>query len=287
MTHDTDHSPIPLAGVLGYPASHSLSPLLHGHWLKSLRLSGHYVPLECAPENLADVVKTLVKTGFRGFNVTVPHKEAVFPLVDVASARAKHIGAINTIWLEDGALYGDITDGDGFLACLPEDVDLSCAVMIGAGGAAKAIAYVLCASGKTRHLTIVNRTQSRAHALVTVLEDFFPDVDLNSTAMDGVASALSEATLLINSTSLGMVGQGPLEVDLSSCPKRTFVYDIVYTPAETPLLAQASRLGLAGANGLGMLIEQARPGFARWFGADPPHTGQELALLQKALGQAP
>lgn len=278
----TSHT-IPLAGVFGWPAAHSLSPLLHTHWLEAAGIKGHYVPLECAPQHLHSVLPALLKTGFRGFNVTVPHKEAVFPLADHVTQRARAIGAINTLWLEDDGLHGDITDGDGFLDSLPEGTDLSHCVMVGAGGAAKAIGYSLCQTQKVKTLTILNRTPARAQALTAQLKSFFPDVSVRTNSLDGAEHALSNASLLINTTSLGMTGQPPLWLDITPCPRSMVVYDIVYTPARTPLLELAHQRGLTHCNGLSMLINQGRPGFARWFGTPAPHTGAEIAVLQSAL----
>lgn len=278
----TSH-PIPLAGVFGWPVAHSLSPLLHRHWLDALGISGHYVPLECAPKDLGQVLPALLKTGFVGFNVTVPHKEAVFSLAHHVTARARDIGAINTLWMEAGELHGDITDGDGFLASLPAGCDVSHCVMVGAGGAAKAIAYTLCQTGNVRSFTILNRTGPRAHALKDQLDALFPHVKISVATLPAPQDALAQATLLINSTSLGMTGQSPLWMDLTPCQRTCVVYDIVYTPARTPLLELAYERGLETVNGLAMLIEQGRPGFARWFGQAAPHTHAERTVLQNAL----
>lgn len=281
----TSHA-IPLAGVFGWPAAHSLSPLLHSHWLEAAGIQGHYVPLECAPQDLHTVLPALLKTGFRGFNVTVPHKEAVFHLADHVTERARDIGAINTLWLEEDGLHGDITDGDGFLQSIPDGTDLSHCVMVGAGGAAKAIGYSLCQTQKVKTLTILNRTHARAQALASQLQGFFPNVSLRANTLDAAEQPLANASLLINTTSLGMAGQPPLWLDLTPCPRSTVVYDIVYTPARTPLMELAHQRGLTHCNGLSMLINQGRPGFERWFGVPAPHTGAERALLQSALDGA-
>jgi shikimate dehydrogenase len=278
----TSHA-IPLAGVFGWPAAHSLSPLLHSHWLEMAGIQGHYVPLECAPQDLHAALPALLKTGFRGFNVTVPHKEAVFHLADHVTARARDIGAINTLWMEDDGLHGDITDGDGFLQSVPKGTDLSHSVMVGAGGAAKAIGYTLCQTQKVKSLTILNRTRARAEDLASQLRGFFPDVSLRANTLDAADRPLASASLLINTTSLGMAGQPPLWLDLTPCPRSAVVYDIVYTPARTPLMELAHQRGLTHCNGLSMLINQGRPGFERWFGVPAPHTGAERALLQSVL----
>lgn len=281
----TSHS-VPLAGVFGWPIAHSLSPLLHGHWLQATGIKGHYVPLECKPEDLASAVPALLKTGFRGFNVTAPHKESIFAFADHVTQRAKIIGAVNTLWRDGGKLYGDTTDGDGFLASLPDGCDLSHCVIIGAGGASKAIAYALCDTRALKSLTLLNRTQQRAAAVLETLQPCFPTVEMHTQTLDQGANALSCATLLINCTSLGMTGQPPLEMDLSPCADDMVLYDTVYSPAQTPLMRAGIARGLQTVGGLGMLIEQGRPGFAHWFGALAPVTGEEQALLKRALGQA-
>lgn len=281
MTAET----VPLAGVFGSPIGHSLSPLLHNHWLQSLGIKGHYIPLECSAEDLPTVLPTLLKIGFRGFNVTSPHKEKIFSFADHVTQRAQVLGAINTIWLKDGELYGDTTDGQGFLASLPEACDLSRCVIIGAGGAAKAIAYALCQVGEVEDLIIVNRTPARSDDLMATLKSVFPSQVMSSQSLAGPSPALENATLVINCTSLGMTGKPPLELDLSGCNAGTLIYDTVYSPAQTKLMQAAVAAGLPVIGGLGMLIEQGRPGFAHWFGAPAPKTGEEATLLQRALGQ--
>lgn len=276
---------VPLAGVFGSPIGHSLSPLLHNHWLQALGIKGHYVPLECSAEDLPSVLPALLKTGFRGFNVTSPHKEAVFSFADHVTQRAQVLGAINTLWVKDGALHGDTTDGQGFLASLPESCDLSRCVMIGAGGAAKAIAYALCQVGEMHQLTILNRTTARSADLLATLKNVFPDQAMEAQSLSDPDAALAQATLIINCTSLGMTGKPPLDLDLSGCGPKTQLYDTVYSPAQTRLMQAGVAAGLPTIGGLGMLIEQGRPGFEHWFGAAAPKTGQEHALLQRALGQ--
>lgn len=277
---------VPLAGVLGWPITHSLSPLLHGHWLKELGVTGHYVPLGCAPEDLLATVPALLKAGFVGFNVTVPHKEVAFTLADVVTDRAKIMGAVNTLWLENGQLHGDSTDGDGFLAALPPLQTGASVLVIGAGGAAKAIVYALAGLESVAHIVVANRTVSRAADLCAQIAPHFPQTQLEAVALADIYAALQATSLIVNTTSMGMVGQPPLALDVSHCARRPIVYDIVYTPARTPLLLDAERAGLIAINGLAMLIGQARPGFARWFGEEAPHTGKETALLQSALGQS-
>ncbi|MDB5368662.1 MAG: shikimate dehydrogenase [Roseomonas sp.] len=253
-----------LAGVLGWPVSHSRSPRLHGFWLRRHGIDGAYLPLPVAPGDFAAAVRALVTLGFRGANVTIPHKEAAFALCDVVDATAARMGAVNTLVFRDGRILGSNTDGFGFLESLHEQAPGWAAadgpaVLLGAGGAARAIAAALLGAGCPA-LTIVNRDAGRAEALAEALGG---PVRVAATApLDGAA-------LLVNSTSLGMVGQPPLAIDLSPLPPHAVVADAVYVPLETPLLAAARARGLRGVDGLGMLLHQARPGFAAWFGAEP------------------
>jgi len=249
-----------LAGITGWPVAHSRSPLLHGTWIARLGLDAAYVPLPIRPENFARAIRGLADSGFRGLNVTIPHKEAAFAVCDGVSPRALRAGAVNTLVFRDGRIEGDCTDGFGFLASL----DGFCptvgpAVILGAGGAARAVAAALLDAGCPR-LTLVNRTPARAEALAKALGG---PVDVRDTA------PLGGAALLVNTTSLGMAGQPPLEIDLAPLPPHAVVADIVYVPLETPLLAAARARGLRGSDGLGMLLHQARPGFEAWFGIMP------------------
>lgn len=276
---------VPLAGVLGWPITHSLSPLLHMHWIKALGLKAYYVPLGCAPEDFISSVPALLKAGFRGFNVTIPHKEAAFALADTVTPRAQHIGAVNTLWLEDGMLVGDSTDGDGFLSALPPLEAGSHIVVIGAGGAAKAIVYALAGLETVTHITVANRTIARAEALCAQIRPLFDHTAFDAHGLDGLDHVLSAADVIVNTTALGMKGHPPLTLDLSACTASPIAYDIVYTPPLTPFLREAQANGLTAINGLPMLIGQARPGFEKWYGQAAPHTGEELSLLKRALGQ--
>lgn len=249
-----------LAGVAGWPVSHSRSPLLHGTWIARHRLDAAYVPLPIAPENFALAVRGLAAAGFRGMNVTIPHKEAAFAVCDEVLPRAHRAGAVNTLVFRDGRIIGDCTDGFGFLASLPDyDPRRGPAVLLGAGGAARAIAAALLDAGCPR-LTLVNRTPERAEALARALGG---PIHVSTTP------PLEDAALLVNTTSLGMAGQPPLVLDLTPLPAHAVVADIVYVPLETPLLAAARARGLTGVDGLGMLLHQARPGFEAWFGVAP------------------
>ncbi len=249
-----------LAGVAGWPVSHSRSPLLHGTWIARHGLDAAYLPLAIAPENFALAVRGLAAAGFRGMNVTIPHKEAAFAVCDEVLPRAHRAGAVNTLLFREGRIIGDCTDGFGFLASLPgHDPRRGPAVILGAGGAARAIAAALLDAGCPR-LTLVNRTPERAEALARALGG---PITVSTTPR------LDDAALLVNTTSLGMAGQPPLELDLSPLPAHAVVADIVYVPLETPLLAAARARGLVGVDGLGMLLHQARPGFEAWFGVAP------------------
>ena len=253
-----------VAGVLGWPVAHSRSPLLHGTWLERHGIDGAYLPLPVAPEHFADAVRALMQLGFRGANVTIPHKQAAYDLCDEREATAERAGAVNTLIFRDGRIIGSNTDGWGFCESLREQVpgwraDAGPAVMLGAGGAARAVAARLLDEGCPR-LTLVNRSLERAEALAR---------SLGGPVEIAARADLAGAALLVNTTSLGMHGQPPLEIDLAPLPPSAVVADIVYVPLETPLLAAARARGLRGAEGLGMLLHQARPGFHAWFGVDP------------------
>ena len=253
-----------LAGVLGNPVAHSRSPRLHGHWLQRHGIDGAYVPLPVPPENFARAVRGLADCGFRGANVTIPHKLAAFDVCDSVDATARRAGAVNTLVFAEGRILGSNTDGFGFLESIREQAPGWAAtdgpaVLLGAGGAARAVAAALLDAGCPR-LILVNRTAARAEALA---RDLGGPVDVADTA------PLGGAALLVNTTSLGMAGHGTLSLDLAPLLSHAIVADIVYVPLETPLLAQARARGLRAVDGLGMLLHQARPGFAAWFGVEP------------------
>ena len=249
-----------LAGVAGWPVAHSRSPLLHGTWIARHGLDAAYVPLAVAPADFASAIRGLAAAGFRGLNVTIPHKEAAFALCDEMLPRAHRAGAVNTLVFRDGRIIGDCTDGFGFLESLPGfDPRSGAAVILGAGGAARAIAAALLDAGCPQ-VTLVNRTLARAEALARAL---------GGPILASTTPPLAGAALLVNTTSLGMAGQPPLTLDLAPLPDHALVADIVYVPLETPLLAAARARGLVGVDGLGMLLHQARPGFHAWFGVQP------------------
>lgn len=260
---------VPLAGVIGDPVAHSLSPRLHGHWLRRYGLRGHYVPLHIAHANLADALRLLPQMGFVGVNVTIPHKEYVLSLASHVTDRAALIGAANTLtFLNDGRVQADNTDGVGFLENIRQNLPgwtaaSGPALVLGAGGAAKAIVSALIQDGAPR-VHIVNRTRPRADAL---RDQFGARVESHDWMR--IPDLVPDVALIVNTTSLGMVGQPPLVLDLSRLSPPTVVTDIVYKPLETDLLVQARAMGCETVDGLGMLLHQAVPGFERWFGHTP------------------
>ncbi len=260
---------IPLAGVIGSPIAHSKSPQLHGHWLKVNGLKGHYIPMDISPDDLETVLRTLPKMGFVGLNVTVPHKEKVMEFADIITDRATLIGAANTLILrKDGRILADNTDGYGFIQNLREnapkwDPKAGPAAVLGAGGAARAVVASLLDAG-VPEILISNRTKVRAEALKS-------DFGKRLIVVDWVQAGnmLEDATTVVNTTSLGMVGKPPLRVPLDGLRKDAVVTDLVYAPLKTRLLAEAEEIGCVTVDGLGMLLYQAVPGFERWFGVRP------------------
>ena len=256
-----------VAGIMGWPVSHSRSPAIHGHWLARYGIDGAYIPFSVRPEDGYDAIRMLPRLGFSGTNVTLPHKETALRAVDEADPVARRIGAVNTVVAcEDGSLHGSNTDAYGFLehlrASAPEWRP-GVAVVLGAGGSARAILAALIDAGASE-VRLANRTAERA---ARVAEEIGGPVV--AVAWDERNAALDGAGLLVNTTSLGMTGSLPLEIALDALAEGAVVNDIVYVPLETPLLAAARRRGLAGVDGLGMLLHQARPGFSAWFGTDP------------------
>ena len=268
-----------LAGVMGHPVAHSRSPRLHGYWLRRLGLPGHYVPLDVAPENLREVLACLPKAGFVGVNVTIPHKEAVLALADIVTDRAALIGAANTLTFQaDGRIRADNTDGHGFLENLRQTAphwraEDGPAVVLGAGGAARAVIVALRDAGAPE-IVICNRTRVRAEQLC---QEFGARLRVEDWAQAG--NAIARAATLVNTTSLGMAGQPDLPVALDRLQPGTVVNDLVYTPLETRLLRIAAERGCIAVDGLGMLIHQAVPGFERWFGARPEVDAETREVL--------
>jgi shikimate dehydrogenase len=261
-----------LAGVMGWPVSHSRSPRLHGFWLRHYAIDGAYVPLSVRPEDAAAALRALKLLGFAGCNVTVPHKQAALLAMDQVDDTARRVGAVNTVIVRaDGALEGRNTDGFGFMAHLQASApDFTAkagpAVVIGAGGAARAIVVALI-DALAPEIRIVNRTRARADALV---REFGPP--LVAVDWSARAEALADCALLAQTTTLGMTGQPALDLPLDLLPRGAVVDDIVYVPLETRLLAAARARGNRVVDGLGMLLHQGRPGFAAWFGRDPEVT---------------
>ena len=256
-----------VSGIMGWPVSHSRSPAIHGHWLARYGIDGAYIPFSVRPEDGYDAIRTLPRLGFSGTNVTLPHKETALRAVDETDPVAQRIGAVNTVVArEDGSLHGSNTDAYGFLehlcASAPEWRP-GVAVVLGAGGSSRAVSAALIDAGASE-VRLANRTAERA---ARVAEEIGGPVV--AVAWDERNAALDGAGLLVNTTSLGMAGSPPLEIALDALPGGAVVNDIVYVPLETPLLAASRRRGLAAVDGLGMLLHQARPGFAAWFGTDP------------------
>lgn len=260
------------AGVMGWPVDHSRSPALHGFWLKTLGIDGSYIRIPVKPEDLEKALRDLPRHGFAGCNLTVPHKEAAMAIVDEISPEAKRIGAVNTVFVtKDGKLKATNTDGYGFITSLKAgaprfDPKAGPAVVLGAGGAARAICVALQDAG-VPEICIINRTTARAESLATALKGPF-----TIAAWTERSARLKNAGLLVNTTTLGMKGQGPLDIDLTPLSPRATVTDIVYVPLETPLLAAARARGNPVVDGLGMLLYQAQPGFEGWFGKRPDVT---------------
>ncbi|MDF2231193.1 shikimate dehydrogenase [Albimonas sp. CAU 1670] len=260
---------LPLAGVLGWPIAHSRSPRLHRHWLGRYGIEGDYITLGVEPRDFEAAFKALPLLGFRGVNVTIPHKEAVLRLATKVSDRAALIGAANTItFREDGSVYADNTDGYGFLENLRAGApgwraSEGPALVLGAGGAARAVISALLSDGAPE-IRLANRTRSRADFLADQFGGRVKVVDWLhiEDALDGVAT-------VVNTTSLGMTGQPPLQISLKRAPKTALVNDIVYSPLMTPLLEEAQSRRMRWVDGIGMLLHQGRPGFEAWFGVAP------------------
>jgi shikimate dehydrogenase len=268
----------PRVGVAGWPVAHSRSPILHGFWLRQLGYAGQYERFAVPPGEFAQFAAR-IGNDLLGSNVTVPHKEAAFAACDRRTSAAEALGAVNTLWREGPLLWGDNTDVEGFLTNMDEGApgwaDRSpSAVVIGAGGAARAVVYALMSRGFDR-ISIVNRTPARAAALATRFGR-----TVIASSWGSLSSELSQADLLVNASSLGMRGQAPLDIDLVVLPEDAVVSDIVYVPLRTPLVEAARRRGLRAVEGLGMLLHQAVPAFERWFGRRPEVTTELRALVE-------
>ncbi len=271
-----------LAGVMGWPITHTRSPRLHGYWLRRYGIDGAYVPLSVPPDGFERALRALPLLGFRGANVTVPHKEAALALCDRVDPLARRIGAVNTVVVEaDRSLTGSNTDAFGFLENLRQGATWrpgGPAAVVGAGGAARAICVALLDAG-VPSLRIVNRSPERAERLAAELGAIAVAVPWAERG-----ACLAGAALLVNTTSLGMTGQPPLDLALDDLPGDALVNDIVYAPLETPLLAAARARGNPAVDGIGMLLHQARPGFEAWFGTRPQ---VDEDLRRFVLGEPP
>ena len=259
---------VPLACVVGWPVKHSRSPVIHRFWLKELGIAGDYVVQPVEPERAQAFFADFAESGYVGANVTVPHKEVAFAAVADMEPAARSIGAVNTLWLDGRRLHGTNTDGFGFLANLDQeapgwDSAPGAAVVLGAGGASRAVLWALANRGFAP-IHLVNRTEARAETLARQFGQA-----IRPAGWHELPSLLAGARLLVNTTSLGMEGEPPLSVDLSPLPTDALVTDLVYVPLETALLAAARGRGLTVVDGLGMLLHQAAPGFERWFGGRP------------------
>ena len=266
------------ACVMGHPIAHSRSPMIHGYWLAELGIEGRYELVDRAPEAFADFFTHLAENGYVGGNITVPHKEAAYRLVARRDGIAEAVGAVNTVWYEGTRLMGGNSDPHGFIANLDElapgwNVARCRVVILGAGGAARSAAYALMERGAD--VALANRTIERARALAG---HFGPHV--SGHGFDALPALLPSADLLVNCTSLGMVGKPPLEIDLAPLKKSAVVCDVVYVPLETALLAHARARGHRIVDGLGMLLHQAGFGFEKWFGVMPKVTMELRALLE-------
>jgi shikimate dehydrogenase len=258
-----------LAGLLGWPVAHSRSPTIHNHWLNEHAIPGRYVLLPVPPEKLAIALPGLAALGFRGCNVTTPHKQAVMPLINHVDPMAQRIGAVNTIVVgTDGSLSGFNNDGNGFVQSLRDAKpdwrpDAGPIVVLGAGGAARAVVAALAEQG-AREIRVVNRTLERAQ---TIANDYGPPV--TAIPWEQRNEVIADVSLLANATNQGMAGKPALDISLDKLAKRAIVGDLIYTPPETPLLAMARARGNLTVNGLGLLLNQARPAFNAWFGVMP------------------
>ena len=275
----------PVACVVGWPVKHSRSPVIHRFWLNQLGIDGDYVLQPVEPERIAAFLADFAGSGYVGCNVTVPHKEAAFAAVAGMDAAARAIGALNTLWLEDGRLVGANTDAPGFLASLDQeapawDAAPGPAIVLGAGGAARAIVFALVQRGFAP-ITIVNRTEKRAEGIAGRFAG-----DIRAARLTALPELLADTRVLVNTTTLGMDGQPPLDLDLTPLADGAVVSDLVYVPLETLLLAAARARGLRAGGGLGMLLHQAAPGFEHWFGVRPEVTAELRAAVLATMNPA-
>jgi shikimate dehydrogenase len=276
-----------LAGVMGWPVMHSRSPLLHNYWFGQHRLAGTYVPLAIRPQDLAAALRALPPLGFSGCNLTIPHKQEAMKIVDEVDMLARSIGAISCVVVKpDGSLAGTNNDCYGFIHSIRQEqpnwrADRGPNVVIGAGGGARAVSYSLAETG-AKEIRLVNRTFEHAKRIA---EDFGSPVKV--LRWEDRHDALEGAATVVNTTSLGMVGQPALDISLERLPVSALAADIIYIPLETPFLASARKRGNPTVNGLGMLLHQARPAWKAWFGIEPAVTPELRAMMEKTIPVSP
>lgn len=281
-----EHRNFALAGLMGWPVAHSRSPDIHNHWMAEHQLRGAYVLLPVAPGNLQQALRALPVLGFAGCNLTIPHKVAAMALVDRVDPVARRIGAINTVVVQaDGSLSGFNNDGFGYVESLREEmpgwrVDAGPVAVIGAGGAARAVLVGLAERG-AREIRLCNRSEDKAQQLAAELGG-----PIRAVPWEQRHAALADVALLVNTTSQGMSGQAPLDLSLDALPAHALVSDLVYVPLLTPLLVAARARGNPTVGGLGMLLHQARPAFAAWFGTMPAVTAALRARVESSLSPA-
>ena len=272
-----------LAGVMGWPVMHSRSPMLHNHWFRQYDLAGSYVPLAIRPEGLGAALRALHPLGFAGVNLTIPHKQQALTIVDEVDTVARSIGAISCVVVRpDGSLAGTNNDCWGFIENLRQEqpgwrADAGPIVVIGAGGGSRAVCYGLAQDG-AREIRLVNRTFARAKGIA---DEFGAPIEAVPWEQRG--DALDGAAMVVNTTSLGMIGQPALDISLDKLPASAIAADIVYIPLETPFLAAARRRGNRTVNGLGMLLNQGRPAWKTWFGLEPDVTAELRRMIEGTI----
>ena len=274
-----------LAGVIGWPVAHSRSPLIHNYWLEKHGFAGSYVQLAVAPGHLSVALPGLAALGFKGCNITIPHKVDALQLVHMLDANAARVGAVNTVVVQpDGQLKGMNTDGFGYIQSLLDAkpdwrADAGPITVLGAGGAARAVVLALKEQG-AKEIRLLNRSPDKAKALAAEF-----GAPISALPWEQRHDALADCALLVNTTSMGMHGGLELDLSLSKLPVRALVSDIIYVPLQTPLLAAAQTRGNQTVNGLGMLLNQARPAFEAWFGVLPDITPELRALVENTLAK--